>query len=107
MKNTFHTMIVPMMAPTWMYAARAPKMWKRLQSATSKKSPIAVQSTASFFSKMRQSASYTNQLTTSEAMLMPIASGGVRSSTVLSIKNVDAPAQYTIASIAMPESHVE
>jgi hypothetical protein len=29
MKKTFHTMIVPIIAPTCMYAARAPNTWKR------------------------------------------------------------------------------
>ena len=40
-------------------------------------------------------------------MLIAIAAAGVRSSTLLSIRNVEAPAQYTIASIAMPVNHVE
>ena len=26
-KKTFHTMIVPISAPTWMYAARPPNTW--------------------------------------------------------------------------------
>ncbi len=40
-------------------------------------------------------------------MLIAIAAAGVRSRTLLSIRNVPAPAQYTIASIAIPEIHVE
>ena len=48
-----------------------------------------------------------NHPSTSEPKLIAIAAAGVRSITLLSIKNVDAPAQYTIASIAMPEIHVE
>ena len=57
MKKTFHTMIVPITAPTCRNAARAPKMWKKPQSKISKKMPIDVQSATSFFSKIRQSAS--------------------------------------------------
>jgi hypothetical protein len=32
-KNTFAAIIVPIIAPTWMYAARAPKTWKSPHAA--------------------------------------------------------------------------
>ena len=75
--------------------------------AKSRNRPIAVQSATGFCAKIRHSASYTNQPATIEPRLIAIASGTVNASTSLSIRNVEAPAQYTIASIAIPESHVE
>ena len=55
-KKTFATMIVPSIAPTWMYAARALNSWLQPQAATVV-SAITATARTSWLGIARQSAS--------------------------------------------------
>ena len=56
-KKTLPTIIVPIIAPTWRYAARAAKSSNDAQADTQMNAKTSTASSASSFANVRQSAS--------------------------------------------------
>jgi hypothetical protein len=86
-KKTLPAIIVPSIAPIWMYSARPENRWLTPQ-AVSVTSNISTAASATSFGISRQRPSYTSQAAIRRATLIVIASHGRRSATDLSIRNV-------------------
>ena len=88
-KKTFATMIVPSMAPTCRYAARAENRCVTPYAVPVTSTSMQAASAASLrFATVRQSASYTNHAATSRPIDAPIASASESFATLGSIRYV-------------------
>src|SRR5690349_4062333 len=105
-KKTFAAMIVPSIAPTSMYAARAASSCEGLNKATTINASTTSARSRSSPPKNRQARSYTSHATTSPATEIVIASQLDRAATERSTRYVCGWMKYTTTNSAKPESQV-